>query len=78
MNDDQIKAHLMSSSPEFHRLAEEHTNFERLLHDLQTHAHMTEQDLLEESNLKKKKLHIKDRMNSMIHRFRTDLTHQAI
>ena len=78
MSDDQIKERLMSSSPEFHRLAEEHTNFERRLHDLQHYPHPTEQDLLEEANLKKKKLHIKDQMNAMIHRFRTELTHQAI
>jgi uncharacterized protein YdcH (DUF465 family) len=78
MNDDQIKDRLMSSSPEFHRLAEEHSNFERRLHDLHTHPHMTEQDLLEETTLKKKKLQVKDRMNSMIHRFRAELTHHAI
>jgi uncharacterized protein YdcH (DUF465 family) len=39
---------------------------------------MTEQDLLEETTLKKKKLQVKDRMNSMIHRFRAELTHHAI
>jgi uncharacterized protein YdcH (DUF465 family) len=78
MNDDQIKERLMSSSPEFHRLAEEHRNFERRLHDLQNHPHMSEQELVEEANLKKKKLQIKDQMNTMIHRFRADLTHQAI
>ena len=78
MNDDQIKDRLMSSSPEFHRLVEEHSNFEQRLHDLHTHQHMTERDLVEEATLKKKKLQVKDRMNTMIHRFRTELTHLAI
>jgi len=39
-------------------------------------AIMTEQDHLEEIRLKKKKLHLKDQMNSMIQKFRNELSHQ--
>ncbi|HEX4998217.1 MAG TPA: DUF465 domain-containing protein [Terriglobia bacterium] len=78
MNDEQIREHLMSSNPEFYRLVEEHQNFEQRLHDLQTHHHMTEQDLLEEAVLKKKKLQTKDKINLMMNQLRTELSHQAI
>ena len=37
---------------------------------------MTEHDHLEEIQLKKKKLHLKDQMNAMISKFRNELSHQ--
>lgn len=76
MKEEEIKEHLMSSNPEFRRLVEEHRQYEGLLAELHDHHHMTEQDLLEEIELKKKKLHVKDRMNSLISRFRSELSPQ--
>lgn len=75
MKEDEIKEHLMSSNPGFRRLVEEHRQYEGRLEEL-NRRHMTEQDHLEEVQLKKKKLHLKDQMNSMIHKFRSELTHQ--
>ena len=76
MKEEDIKEHLMSADPEFRRLVEEHKLYEGQLHDLNNHHHMTEQDHLEEIQLKKKKLHLKDQMNSLIQKARTELSHQ--
>ena len=76
MKEEEIKDHLMSSSPEFRLLAEEHSHFEVRLQELHGRHHMTDQDHLDEITFKKKKLQIKDQMNSMIHRFRSETSHQ--
>ena len=76
MKEEEIKEHLMSSNPEFRRLVEEHKLYEVQLNELQSRHHMTERDHLEEIRLKKKKLQLKDQMNSMIQKFRRELSHQ--
>ena len=76
MKEEEIKEHLMSANPEFRRLVEEHKQYEGQLNDLHNRHHMTEQDHIEEVRLKKKKLHLKDQMNSMIQKFRNELSHQ--
>jgi uncharacterized protein YdcH (DUF465 family) len=74
--EEEIKEQLMSSSADFRRLAEEHQQYELKLKELLGHHHLTEQDLLEEINLKKKKLQLKDQMNSMVLKLRNELSHQ--
>jgi uncharacterized protein YdcH (DUF465 family) len=76
MKEEEIKDHLTSSNPDFRRLVDEHRLYEGKLEELLNRHHMTEQDHLEEVQLKKKKLHLKDQMNSMIQKFRTELSHQ--
>ena len=75
MKEEEIKEHLMSSSPEYRRLAEEHRHHEIQLQALHSH-HMTEHDHVEEVTLKKKKLQLKDQMNLMVQKFRSELSHQ--
>jgi uncharacterized protein YdcH (DUF465 family) len=74
--DEEIKEHLMSENPEFRRLWEEHRQYEGRLNELLARHHMTAHDHHEEVELKKKKLHLKDQMNSMIAKFRNEPTHQ--
>ena len=76
MHEEEIKQQLMSSSPEFRRLVEEHHQFEGKLQELQAHHFLSEKDLVEEATLKKKKLHLKDEMNTLIRNFRNEMTHQ--
>jgi uncharacterized protein YdcH (DUF465 family) len=76
MKEEEIKEHLISADPEFRRLVEEHKLYEGKLHDLHNRHPVTEQDHLEEIRLKKKKLHLKDQMNSIIQKFRNELSHQ--
>src|SRR5207237_6036465 len=72
MKEEEIKERLISSNPEFRRLAEEHKHYEGKLEELQNRHHMTEQDHIEELLLKKKKLHLKDQMNSMIQKIQSE------
>jgi len=76
MKEEEIKEHLISENAEFRRLCEEHKLYEGKLNELMRRHHMTEQDRLEEIQLKKKKLHLKDQMNSIISKFRNELSHQ--
>ena len=76
MQDEEIKQQVMSSSAEFRRLVEEHHQFEGRLQELQTHHFLSEKDLIEEATLKKKKLHTKDEMNTLIRTFRNEMSHQ--
>jgi uncharacterized protein YdcH (DUF465 family) len=76
MNDEEIKEQLISSSADFRRLAEEHHRYEVKLKELLSHPHLSEQDHLEEINIKKKKLQLKDQMNSMVLRLKGELSHQ--
>jgi uncharacterized protein YdcH (DUF465 family) len=76
MKEEEIKEHLMSSSADFRRLAEEHHQHEAKLQALLSHPHLSEQDHLEEVNLKKRKLQLKDQMNVMVLKYKNELSHQ--
>jgi uncharacterized protein YdcH (DUF465 family) len=76
MQEEEIKQRLMSSSPEFRRLVDEHHQYEGKLQELQTHHFLSETDLIEEATLKKKKLHLKDEMNTLIQTYRNEMSHQ--
>ena len=76
MKEEEIKEHLMSSSADFRRLAEEHHQQEAKLQELLSHPHLTEHDHLKEVTLKKKKLQLKDQMNTMVLKFKNELSHQ--
>jgi uncharacterized protein YdcH (DUF465 family) len=76
MKEEEIREHLISENAEFRRLCDEHRFYESKLNELLNRHHMTDQDHLEEVQLKKKKLHLKDQMNFMISRFRNELSHQ--
>lgn len=76
MKEEDIKDHLMSANPDFRRLVEEHKQYAGKLDELHNRHHLSEQDQIEEVRLKKKKLHLKDQMNSMIQKFRNELSHQ--
>ena len=76
IKEEEIKDRFMSSNPDFRRLVEEHHLYEGKLTELLNRHHMTEQDHLEEIQLKKKKLHLKDQMNAMIQQARSEMTHQ--
>jgi uncharacterized protein YdcH (DUF465 family) len=72
--DEEIKNHLLSNNPDFRRLAEEHQSYEERLSELNGRAHVTGQDQLEEVDIKKKKLRLKDQMNRMIQGYRQTQT----
>jgi uncharacterized protein len=65
-----LKAQLMQTDQEFHDLAAKHHELEDRLHELTAKQYLSEPEQLEETNLKKRKLQLKDRMEDIIRRHR--------
>ena len=63
----EIKAHLMQTSEEFRKLAQQHQEYKKQVEELEAKHVLTEQEEVEEHRLKKLKLHLKDVMEQMIH-----------
>jgi uncharacterized protein YdcH (DUF465 family) len=63
---EESKAHLMATSEEFRQLAGKHSDFARKLDELESLPHLTEEQQLEETRLKKLKLRLKDQMEQMV------------
>lgn len=61
-----LKAELLATDPEFHRLAEEHRACEARLAELNHKSLLAEEDEIEEKQLKRHKLTLKDRMAAMM------------
>ncbi len=64
--DQEIVSRLMATSEEYRRLAEQHSSFDRRLEQLAHRKFPSQEEQLEEARLKKKKLHLKDRMYDII------------
>ncbi len=67
---DVIKERLMRDSEDFRRLAQKHSRYSEALEKLAHKAYLTEEEKMEEVNLKKLKLHLKDQMEIMIQKQR--------
>ncbi len=68
---DELKAHLMETNAEFRRLAEQHSEFSRKLEDLASRPYLSPEDQVEEVRLKKLKLRLKDQMEGILSRHRS-------
>lgn len=68
---EQLKAHLIDTHDEFRRLASQHSEFARKLDDLEALSHLTNDEQLEESRLKKLKLRLKDQMEAIVAQYRS-------
>jgi uncharacterized protein len=68
---EELKAHLMQTDETFRRLADEHHRCHDQLEALESKAHLTPEEEVEEHRLKKVKLQLKDQMNELISRYRT-------
>ncbi len=67
---EEIKEHLISTDPDFRRLVHEHHSYEAKLRVLSGNSRITDEQQIEATTLKKKKLNLKDRMNRMIQDYR--------
>ena len=63
---EDLKAHLMATNEQFQRLASEHSDFARQLDALESLPHLTQEQELEETRLKKLKLRLKDQMEAIV------------
>jgi uncharacterized protein YdcH (DUF465 family) len=68
---DEIKQHLMQTSDEFRELAMRHQELDIKVAKIDSDPHATEQDEVEEHRLKKLKLHLKDQMQEILSRYKT-------
>ena len=62
MDENELKSMLIAENAEFRRLHQEHQRFERLLAALKDKPFLSDRERLEEKELKKKKLALKDEM----------------
>ncbi len=67
----ELKAHLIETEPEFRRLADEHAAYKAQLDAIESKGHVTLEDEVEESRLKKLKLKLKDQMTEFMARHAT-------
>ena len=67
-----VKNHLMATDPEFSRLAREHSEHEQALAMLANRPFLTETEQLQEINLKKRKLSLKDQMERMVQKYKKE------
>jgi uncharacterized protein YdcH (DUF465 family) len=70
-NQDELKAHLMATNEEYRSLAEKHAQYKKRVEAIEAKSPMSLEDEAEEQRLKKQKLRLKDEMNSIMARYRT-------
>jgi len=68
----EVKNHLMATDEEFSRLVREHSDYEHQLEELLSRPYLTDEERIQEINLKKRKLSLKDQMEGMIQRHKRD------
>jgi uncharacterized protein YdcH (DUF465 family) len=67
-----LKDLLLKTDDEFHSLAEKHHQLDDRLHQLTAKHYLSEPEQVEEVNLKKQKLQLKDRMEDILRRRRQE------
>lgn len=64
--DDPLKRELVENNEEFRALYEQHQEYERRLEELRLKSLLSEEDELEEKQIKRQKLLLKDRMEVIL------------
>ena len=68
---EELKFQLLETNQEFRELASKHHSLDDRLHELETKQYLSDDEQFEEISLKKRKLHIKDRMESILREHRS-------
>jgi uncharacterized protein YdcH (DUF465 family) len=64
----ELRERLITSDAEIQRLAEEHSRYEVQLEQLTEAPYLSSEDIIQQANLKKLKLRVKDEMERLIAR----------
>lgn len=64
-----VRDELIKNNQQFRELVQQHENYEKRLSELASLTYPNEEELLEESTLKKKKLAVKDELYAMMDDF---------
>jgi uncharacterized protein len=67
---EELKRQLLQTDEEYRQLATQHHDLDEKLHTLATRNYLSEPEQLEEVTLKKRKLQLKDQMESILRRHR--------
>lgn len=70
---DVVKDELLKNNPAFRELIHQHQNYEQRLSELSGLTYPSDDEQIEESTLKKKKLMVKDAIYAMMHDY--ELSH---
>jgi uncharacterized protein YdcH (DUF465 family) len=70
---EDLKYRILETNPEYRELASKHHSLDDRLHELEARHYLTDDEQFEEVSLKKRKLLIKDRMESIMREHRSDL-----
>ena len=68
---EELKAHLMATNEEFRKLAGQHSDYAQKLDRLESLPHLTYEEQIEETRLKKLKLRLKDQMEAILSQYRS-------
>jgi len=68
---EELKAHLMATNEEFQRLSSRHSEYAHKLDALEALSHLTLEEQIEETRLKKLKLRLKDQMEAIMSQYRS-------
>jgi len=75
---EEMRKQLLESNDEFRQLATQHHDLDERIHTLATRQYLSEPEQLEEVTLKKRKLQLKDQMESILRHFRaSEPTHAS-
>ena len=69
----ELRDQLLKENEEFRRLAAEHQSYDDQLEGLTNKHFLSDEEQLQEKRLKKKKLILKDRMYSMVQKYRKQM-----
>ena len=70
---EDLKYQLLETNTEYRELASKHHSLDDRLHELEAKHYLSYDEQFEEVSLKKRKLHIKDRMESIMREHRTSV-----
>lgn len=75
LNLESLKDHLVNADPRFRELAKEHRRYEERLNQLASLSFPNDDELVEEKSLKKQKLLVKDQMELILQKYRSEVGH---
>jgi uncharacterized protein YdcH (DUF465 family) len=67
---EELKEYLLTSDTHFRELVNEHRRYEERLNQLSSLSYPNDDELTEEKSIKKRKLYIKDQMESILQQYR--------
>ena len=71
IHNEELKAHLMATDEHFRSLVDQHSQLHKELEELEAKPHVSLEDEVVEHRLKKQKLRLKDEINMILARSRT-------